>query len=325
VSYGEAIDRTIQCGNWYLAKGFVPIASCVSHGFPCTPYTEDRDSGVTPASFAARVRRGCCRDGEPSTNIQVATGRSKGLLVVDLDGPRAVTVWGWWCQLRGNPAPTWTVMTPRGGKHLWFRPLPGDSPIPPVELWRDEKGDHDLIEILGDGKLAKAPPSVKIIDGEVRPYTWEVSPRDVPEIAAAPEWLSPFLVARKREIAFVDRPLAPRIHREPGEASWDLDDVDAAIPDKVSLAARYGLRLASSSANSAGWAKCHAVTREDRNPSASIHVETGFYVDHGREESLKFFELIAHLAGLPDWMAAVDRLGEELGVEPWKPEKQEIA
>ncbi|MEM7811311.1 MAG: hypothetical protein AAF532_07540 [Planctomycetota bacterium] len=62
------------------------------------------------------------------------------------------------------------------------------------------------------------------------------------------------------------------------------------------------------------WHECHAVDREDRQPSAAVHAETGSYKDSGGGEDRRFWDLVAELDGLSDWRAARDRVVRELGL-----------
>lgn len=44
-----------------------------------------------------------------------------------------------------------------------------------------------------------------------------------------------------------------------------------------------GLEITGSQPSSKGWLECRAIGREDNNPSAAIHIGTGYYVDLGGE------------------------------------------
>ncbi|MFE5565391.1 bifunctional DNA primase/polymerase [Amycolatopsis japonica] len=87
---------------------------------------------VTPEDLATldpdRIR---WRWGDRPWNVGVFPGPA-GRIVVDCDQPKTGTGPDGWDQLqtlaveRGGPLPdTWTVTTPSGGRHLWFRVPPG--------------------------------------------------------------------------------------------------------------------------------------------------------------------------------------------------------
>jgi Bifunctional DNA primase/polymerase, N-terminal/Primase C terminal 1 (PriCT-1) len=115
----------------------------------------------------------------PQANVAVATGGEARLLVVDVDpdaGGEAS-----FAQLERDhdamPA-TAEVVTPRGGRHLYFlvpagRPMPGNS--------ASKLGAG--VDTRGQGGYVLAPPSV--VNG--RSYTWSVDSGD--RIAEAPGWL----------------------------------------------------------------------------------------------------------------------------------------
>ncbi len=103
-------------------------------------------------------------------------------------------------------------------------------------------------------------------------------------------------------------------------AGGDRSARDQEILSRLDLwaeAERLGLRFAAAEPESGGWLRCHAINRDDRNPSASFHVRTGRYRDHaGEGEGLSFFDLAARLLNLPDWRAARDRYAAEAGLTP---------
>lgn len=74
----------------------------------------------------------------------------------------------------------------------------------------------------------------------------------------------------------------------------------------------WGLRVASRQPNHAGWCQCHAIGREDRNPSASVSPSSGSYWEPG-EKTIGIFELGVRLGVYLDWRDAVADLGRQFG------------
>jgi hypothetical protein len=119
----------------------------------------------------------------PDRNIGMPTGPASGVWVVDVDPP------GGEDELRrleaeyGELPPTRTVLTPRGGRHLWFAytgPVPSTtSKIAPS------------IDTRGDGGYVVLPPSV---GPGGRVYSWSGDPKA--QLAIAPDWL--IALARKK-------------------------------------------------------------------------------------------------------------------------------
>ncbi|MGA4508293.1 bifunctional DNA primase/polymerase [Propionibacteriaceae bacterium G1746] len=101
----------------------------------------------------------------PQANIGVPTGAASGLVVVDVDvhgtngydalnrADRAGLVMGW----------EFLVRTPTGGLHLYY-PAADE-----MEQRSWQAGDAG-IDFRGDGGYIVAPPSLRVIDGEMVPY-----------------------------------------------------------------------------------------------------------------------------------------------------------
>jgi putative DNA primase/helicase len=117
----------------------------------------------------------------PEANIGVATGTSCGIVVVDLDLPKAEDSLDRLDQLELHLSPTLTAQT-GGGRHLYFAGseklsnttgrLPGiDESLPGIDL-------------RADGGYVVAPPSLHVTG--VR-YTW-VDPGT--QLARLPEWIT---------------------------------------------------------------------------------------------------------------------------------------
>jgi len=92
----------------------------------------------------------------PDANVGIATGKGSGLFVVDLDVDKAKNGIRTWQQLEkqhGKAAATYTVQTPRDGRHLYFK-IP-DAHIIPCSTGKLGEG----IDVRGDGGYVVAPPS----------------------------------------------------------------------------------------------------------------------------------------------------------------------
>jgi hypothetical protein len=139
------------------------------------------------------------------TAYGIACKRS-GLVVIDLDvakdgsGGRGETAFKALCEDYGAEWPvTYTVATPSGGKHLYFRADPerpvgnGDSMLPPLVNVRGCRGDGGYV--VGAGSV--------IPDGEYRVRG------SVLALATLPDWLAHLLT----------RPSPPRLPRLPGSPS----------------------------------------------------------------------------------------------------------
>jgi hypothetical protein len=94
----------------------------------------------------------------------------------------------------------------------------------------------------------------------------------------------------------------------PAGAFYSRDEVLAAVADKIALARSWGLRIASQGPNVKGWFRCHALDRDDDHPSASIHHETGVFIDLRDSVVLPFFDLAVALGQYPTWQECKDDL-----------------
>ena len=139
-------------------------------------------------------------------NIGVATGPSK-LIVVDLDAPRAA------CKRHGRqvlsdlaadaaaeiPHETFTVVTPGGGQHLYFRAPPGLTLTNTV----GRLGTH--IDTRASGGYVVGPGSR--INGRVYRATSTISPADLPrwiEERLRPRTSAPTLAGVPQHSAYVE-------------------------------------------------------------------------------------------------------------------------
>lgn len=108
----------------------------------------------------------------PSYNVAFQPQKA-GWAVIDPDGDDGIRNWDALVEANGGLAETYTVRTPRGGLHEYYR---GDLP-PSV----NKLGPH--IDTRGGGSYVLAPPSrVKLADGSYGSYTVEIdaAPVDLP-------------------------------------------------------------------------------------------------------------------------------------------------
>ena len=86
----------------------------------------------------------------------------------------------------------------------------------------------------------------------------------------------------------------------------------------IEFARELGLRLVVEGPDHNGWWRCRAYDREDRKPSASINVITGYYHDHGSDEGLSIFDLATAMdpESYPDFPTTVNALGDRYIGEP---------
>lgn len=101
---------------------------------------------------------------------------------------------------------------------------------------------------------------------------------------------------------------------------WGAEEVKRAIlPHLESIVSGWGVKL-TGKRTQAGWLQCHAIDREDDNPSAGINVKTGAYNDFGGDgKAISVFDLAIKLGIYPDFNAAVNGLGERYGATPKVP------
>jgi Bifunctional DNA primase/polymerase, N-terminal len=289
--------------EFYRSLGWNPLPSRCDRKGPALPeYACYRDGVAAPDQwFSERWFR----------NVQLCLGVPWKLLVVDVDGHRALEEWCHW-QTRGREWPeTWTVRT-KGGRHYYYQIPPEVTTCPTRKIWLESKNGlpvkHSEIQIMGDKALAIAPPS-RHVDKPHPVYAWMHGrqPSDLP-LAIAPRWLleCPEQIAPPRP-----RPKGPcRCQRGSfvtGRAEYDSIE---AIPEltKLELARSWGLRLAANHANHKGWVSCHALDREDEHPSASLHLPTGIFWQAGAT-AISFPRLAVALGAAYDLREAYTLLG----------------
>lgn len=283
---------------FYRQRGFNPLPSGEDGHPPCR-YAQWWEQKAPADLF----------DRHPTTNIQLMTGRAWRLLVLDLDGPDARDAFDAMTRRHGAPLPpTWVTHSGGDGIHLWFRLSAGLArEIPKAILWRGE-GKHSLIERFGDRSLIKVPPSIHRNGNRYRFLGRSHSPARLPLPAPCPRWVLDLKPIEKPRAEPPTLPMRSTPVVVTGGHRYRADEVLDAIGDKVGLAAQWGLKVAARQANHSGWVSCHAVGREDRNPSASISAITGRYWEPG-ERTISLFELSTRLGAYLSWQDAVNDLG----------------
>lgn len=139
---------------------------------------------------------------EPRLNVAFCPHMA-GLAIIDPDGVEGEAAWANWQIEHGELPPTYTVQTPRGGRHLYYRGI-----LPPTQ---SKLGLH--VDTRGVGSYALIPPSV------ITGYTQRYEVIDPRQPADLPDTVQAFLDKLKK-----DRVKA---------ASTDLDQ-----PQNVARAAR---------------------------------------------------------------------------------------
>jgi hypothetical protein len=117
-------------------------------------------------------------------NIGIPTGSRSGFWVLDIDPGGEDEIGG--LEADHGPLPaTRTVITPRGGRHMWFRYT---GPVPSTA---GRIAPH--VDTRGDGGYVVVPPSVT-----ARAYSWSDDPAG--DLAVSPNWLIE-LVRKKPSIS----------------------------------------------------------------------------------------------------------------------------
>jgi hypothetical protein len=302
-SEGE-IAASREWARLYRRKGYNPLPSRPDDKRPFVRWSEYVEREYPAESFETFA----------TANIQLVTGRRWGLIAVDLDGPEAVEHWS-----RAYPRcpRTWVTHSGGHGRHLWFAVPSHIAPVPSGRLWgiwehtaracRGGWRKHVAIELIGDRKLLMVPPSIHPVTGRKYRFLAGSSPKDLAWPAPAPGWLLSLPILKAPRPAPAPRPAREKAPVSPHAGRYDRNQVLDAIFDPVALAEGWGLRVAGGP-NVAGWCPCHAIDREDRTPSASIHSVSGSYWEPG-ERVISLFDLSVRLGIYSDWREAVADLG----------------
>lgn len=291
----EDVSLTRKWASLYRMRGFNPLPSRTDDKRPMVRFREWWEASAPSDLF----------DNHETTNIQVMTGRHWRLLVIDLDGPEARERF----KAMGQTPRTWATHSGGNGLHLWFT-LPSGiaTEIPKAFLWKGDEG-HSAIERLCDRSLIMAPPSIHPKTGKrYRFASASESPARMPMPARCPAWILNAKALDMRPAFVPFTAPKPSARRTIVNASFDRREVLDAIAFKVDLARSWGLRVAGK-AQPNGFVPCHAIGREDRNPSAGIHEATGTYVEPGAGIKLSFFDLAVALGQYHDFKEAIGDLG----------------
>lgn len=166
-----------------MAQSAWAYAQCGCPVFPLRPGTKLpatpnglKDARTDEAGIAAMFANGAC-------NIGLCTGR--GLTVIDIDAKNmsADDVLGQWLQGRVLPE-TYTVQTPSGGRHYYFRTPPD------ADIRNSASKLAKNVDVRGEGGYVVAPPSYTAKGA----YTVL---KHLP-LADAPEWLVAMLKPQDR-------------------------------------------------------------------------------------------------------------------------------
>ena len=108
----------------------------------------------------------------PNANVGIATGSISGLIVIDEDLDREKDIDGFqsirrWERVNGELPETASVITGRGGCHLYYRYNGSDI--------NNRAGLIEGVDVRGEGGYVVAPPSIHPNGTE---YQWEYSPDD---------------------------------------------------------------------------------------------------------------------------------------------------
>lgn len=117
--------------------------------FPCVPGTKvpATDHGFHDASTDPAVIDKWWTE-EPRLNIAFSPHQA-GLGVIDIDGDEGEASWEKWQDENARLAPTYTIRTPRGGRHLYYRGI--------LPATQSKLGVH--LDTRGVGSYALIPPS----------------------------------------------------------------------------------------------------------------------------------------------------------------------
>ncbi len=269
-------------------------------------------------------------DHHPSGNIQLMCGRWWNLAVIDLDGEAGIEAFNGMCAERGVPVPyTWKVTNDRNqGVHLWFsipeRFRKGPR-IPRRRLWgiwdaqmNKGKGGWEPranIELLCDGCLVMAPPSIHPVKGTRYQFHGKQSPLSM-KPAEMPMWL--LTMPSAEESIRPKKKVEPWFHQKdtrfrnvnPEWLPCTPTQVKQAIYDKLDLVESWGIRFPHRRPNEAGWVKCHDFDRPDDNPSASFNPTTGQFW-RPMVGTVCLFRLAVEMNIYPDWRMACTDLAHQ--------------
>lgn len=303
--------HALSAAQFFRSIGLVPLPSRMDRKQPTLlDYKQYRDIRVPKVVYSPDQWR--------TTNLQLITGtKSSGatkIVVVDLDGDKAMDAWKKLCQRHDYRVQSvWVAASGSGGRHVYYR-LPLDVKECRTRLmWglydpfggQDGRGgwtNHTEVKLLGDNALVVAPPSRHVKTGIQYHWVGRFTPARIPLPEFAPTWL---LEMEGLQLPVQPVPAAPATRRVMGFKLSGRDDgcdevITAISPEeKLRLVTLWGLKLASRHTAARGWVECHAIDREDTIPSAGFDPRTGVYHDFGSARSLSLFGLAVAIGAYP--------------------------
>lgn len=295
----KGINLCRAWANIYRDWGFNPLPSRSDAKRPFTRYADYWGRAFPKEEF----------DQFEPENIQVMCGSHWNLIALDVDGKPAMD---WLARSRKDLPPTWTVSNGGEGYHMWYRlPAGYSGPIDSCVIYQGEE-KHCEVARKADRSLIIAPPSHHV-DRRTR-YQFHsefLSPLKKRPPAIAPDWLIEYRTpVIEKPVAQIARPLNQARYYN-GQRVYSWDEVNQAIPDKVNLAAYYGLRIASCPSD-CQWVPVYR-DASDRNPSSSINRESGYYISRGGAGEWRcwFPALLVHLGAFTSESDAINSLGSD--------------
>lgn len=323
ISHRDQVRLASEWARWYRDAGLNPLPSSQPRRMPeLNRYREDGSDYSYLRERDEGVPEGVLRSWG-SRNIQLATGRRWGLLVVDVDGPVAMHRWEALKASLGGHDPTWEVRSGRWepGRpriHLYFAVSNLVHPIPKRPIWfipsRENPRQHQegtMLECIGDGGLVIAPPSLHAKTGRRYEFAPGRGPDAIPRPSPAPEWL-----VRLVEDRPVPRPEpAPRPRpapsREARSRHHDWDEVRAALSEEGNLMVAEALGLKIRRRGTSGWWSCDRPLSGEENPSGAFHPEIGIFKDMKHNtKAINLAMLAVELGKAADFCEGVDLIGD---------------
>jgi hypothetical protein len=326
--FPEQLDLAREWAKLYEKKGWQPLPSRPDDKRPWLPSFAQWWEGGGPSADWLWANH-------PSGNIQVMCGRHWNLCGLDLDGAEGIEAFEQLCMDKGVRVPyTWKVTNDRTqGVHLWFsipEKFRSGPRIPRRRLWgvwdktlKDGKGDwkgRAAIELLCDGCLLMAPPSIHPKKGTRYQFHRGQSPHELKYPAPIPMWL---LTMPSADESMRPQKVVPGFHSGALKPRGQFRDVKGdrwlpctptevknAIYDKVTLVEDWGVRFPHKRVNPAGWIKCHDIDREDKHTSASFNPRTGQFW-RPLVGTVCLFMLGVELNIYADWRAACTDLAHQ--------------